>query len=373
MNTEIQQASQRTGVDWRNVGLYLGLTFALTWLLNLTLWRVGFGASIATTALLQLQMLLPAFAAISLSMFAFKESKIYYKNYHERPRWFFYFYLVFTLGFAGLAVLILALPAQAETISAVTGVFNILGLIILIAIRLLSPSGSFARGGISGGKPLQWLLWGLAFILFYTLQTVLNATFNLGQPSDPNTLLAGLSGGQSTGMSAMNLRILLFFQTVIIGPLLGLLMGFGEEYGWRGFLQSELFKLGKRRGVLLLGVIWGIWHYPVIWMGHNYPGQPLWGTLMMTGFTILLGFVLSHVMLKTGSIWLVSFLHALNNQVLAYFAISFYQVDNAVISFGIGIFGLLSMIPIVLLLLRDRVWREEVDKTAESIEPAPIS
>jgi membrane protease YdiL (CAAX protease family) len=67
----------------------------------------------------------------------------------------------------------------------------------------------------------------------------------------------------------------LFVQTVLVGPLLGLLMGFGEEYGWRGYLQSELIKIGKRRGVLLLGLIWGAWHYPVIWMGHNYPGQPL--------------------------------------------------------------------------------------------------
>jgi hypothetical protein len=79
----------------------------------------------------------------------------------------------------------------------------------------------------------------------------------------------------------------------------------------------------------------------------------------MTGFTVLLGFVLGHVMLKTGSVWLVAFLHALNNQVLAYFTIAFYQASDPIFSFGIGLFGLLTMLPIVLLLLRDPVWSDQ--------------
>ena len=56
---------------------------------------------------------------------------------------------------------------------------------------------------------------------------------------------------------------------------------FGEEYGWRGYLQSELFKLGRVRGVLLLGVIWGAYHWPMILMGWNYPGHPLLGLLLI--------------------------------------------------------------------------------------------
>jgi membrane protease YdiL (CAAX protease family) len=159
------------------------------------------------------------------------------------------------------------------------------------------------------------------------------------------------------------LRLLLFFQTALLGPLLGLIMGFGEEYGWRSYLQGELIKLGKVRGVLLLGVIWGVWHYPVIWMGHNYPGYPVWGSLVFTAYTILLGFVLSYAMLKTGSIWLVAFLHAINNQVVTYFYLAFYKPDNTLFSFDIGLYGLLMMLPIVLLLLRDKVWRSEASAT----------
>jgi hypothetical protein len=97
-------------------------------------------------------------------------------------------------------------------------------------------------------------------------------------------------------------------------------------------------------------------------MGQNYPGYPVWGSVVMTGYTILLGFVLSYVMLKTGSIWLVAFLHAINNQALAFLTVAFYQVENPLFSFGIGVYGLLTMLPIVALLLRDKVWRADVEE-----------
>jgi membrane protease YdiL (CAAX protease family) len=325
-------------------------------------------------------MLLPAFCAILLSLFVFKDSPIYRKNYVATmqadddqaegvqlggrkvfgPRWFFYAYLVFTLVYAVMGILALALPEQATTISAVGGGINILMLIVLVVIRALSGKKVFDQAGLKGGKPLHWLLYGLAFVLFYGFSTALNAAFNLGQPSDPVALLEAMSGGQqSVDMPLGVLRMVLFVQTVVAGPLLGLIMGFGEEYGWRSYLQGELVKLGKVRGVLLLGVIWGVWHYPVIWMGHNYPGYPVWGSVVMTGYTVLLGFVLGYVMLKTKSIWLVAFLHAINNQVLAFFTLSFYQVETPLFSFGIGVYGLLTMVPIVALLLRDKIWRTE--------------
>lgn len=58
--------------------------------------------------------------------------------------------------------------------------------------------------------------------------------------------------------NAMPTNVLLLslgLNTVIIGPLLGLIITFGEEYGWRGFLQRESIRLGRIRGVFLLGVI----------------------------------------------------------------------------------------------------------------------
>lgn len=375
--------------NWRNVGLFLVLTFFLSWGLNLLMWlfKITLDQIQVATLLLQLQMLLPAFCAILLSLFVFKDSPLYGNNYlttmqanidlsNDRqeggrkilgPKWFFYSYLFFTLIYALLALLMLIFPVQTALISAISSGVNILMLILLVTIRLLSGGQAFARAGLRGGKPLHWLLYGLGFVLFYVLSTALNALFSLGQPSDPAALLAEISGGQGVDMPINALRLLLFVQTVFIGPLLGLVIGFGEEYGWRGYLQAELVKLGKARGVLLLGVIWGIWHYPVIWMGHNYPGYPVWGSLAMTIYTIILAYVLGYVMLKTDSIWLVTFLHAVNNQVLIFLSLAFYQVENPLLSFGYGFYGLLIMLPIVLLVLRDRVWRSESEPKIQPI------
>jgi membrane protease YdiL (CAAX protease family) len=362
--------------NWHNISLFLGLTFALSWGLNLLMWLAKDNLDQTATLLLQVQMLLPAFCAILLNLFVFKDSPLHSTKYVTTlqpnlkqaeggltggrkvfgPRWFFYTYLLFTLVYAVLALFALIRPKQTMVISALSGGLNMLMVALLLAIRILSGKQSFLRAGLQGGKPLHWLLFGLAFLFFYGLSATLNAAFKLAQPSDPAALLAAMSGGQSVDMALPALRLLLFVQMVIFGPLLGLLMGFGEEYGWRSYLQKELIKLGKVKGVLLLGIIWGIWHFPIVWMGINYPNYPVWGSLTMAGYTILLGFVLSYAMLKTGSIWLVAFIHTINNQSVAFFTIAFYQVNNPVLSFGSGLYGLLIMLPIVALLLRDRVW-----------------
>ena len=97
----------------------------------------------------------------------------------------------------------------------------------------------------------------------------------------------------------MGLYASVFFNAIIIGPILGLIITFGEEYGWRGYLQSELVHLGRIRGVGLLGIIWGIWHWPIILMGYNYPGQPVLGPLLMTGYTVVLSYFLAYAVFKS--------------------------------------------------------------------------
>ena len=84
-------------VNWKQVGAFLGLTFGLTWLLDLALFLNGGLKSPAALISLQFQMLLPAFSAILLGMFFFKDSLINIKNNHSKSRWFTWYYLFFTL------------------------------------------------------------------------------------------------------------------------------------------------------------------------------------------------------------------------------------------------------------------------------------
>ena len=87
MNNEIQTPTDPTAVpaaspvkmvNWKQVGTFIGLTFGLTWLLDLFLYLNGGLTNPAVTLALQFQMLLPAFSAILLGMFFFKDSPIQY-------------------------------------------------------------------------------------------------------------------------------------------------------------------------------------------------------------------------------------------------------------------------------------------------------
>lgn len=146
-------------------------------------------------------------------------------------------------------------------------------------------------------------------------------------------------------------------QSVLLAPFLAIVIAFGEEYGWRGYLQSELFKLGRVRGVILLGLIWGAWHWPLILMGYNYPGHPLLGMVLMALYTTGLAVVLGYAVLRTGSVLLSSYLHALNNQVAAFIvAIGFRPFDPAV-SFLIGIYSVITLAIVAALILRSPSWQ----------------
>jgi uncharacterized protein len=349
--------TQNPKLHSRHVTIFLFLTFLLTWGLDFILWRtVGLEGQSLTLLFLQLQMLIPGFVAILLMRFVFRDNSPYTTQYRSKPVIFLYFYLGMVLSFTVMAVWGIIDPQKSALIGALSGGVNLVVIIALVAIRLISDGQSFAEAGLAGGRIRDWFLWGSGFLAFYILTAFLNSVFNLGRTIDLGDLISQL---QLPGeISPQLFFVLILIQTVAAGSLLSIIFGFGEEFGWRGFLQSELFKSGRLRGVLFLGLVWGAWHYPLVWMGYNYPGHPLLGMVLMTLYTLLLGVVLSHVVLKTGAIWLAAFLHTLNNQTVSFINSFIYQVSDPAYSFTYGIWGLLLALPVVLLLLRDPAWKK---------------
>lgn len=121
---------------------------------------------------------------------------------------------------------------------------------------------------------------------------------------------AAIINAQSeTPVSVQELRQLMMVQIgmgLIISPFVNIINCFGEEWGWRGYLLPRLLKQFKVvPAVLLDGLIWGLWHAPLIVMGHNYgtgyPGYPVTGILAMCVFCIVIGTALSYVTIKTHS------------------------------------------------------------------------
>jgi membrane protease YdiL (CAAX protease family) len=304
-------------------------------------------------------MLLPAFSALLLGTFFFRESPVYFRSNQTASRWFVYFYLLLTgLYLIGLIAAWIR-PEQTMTISSLLLIPNLVGLVLLVVLRWKGGREAFANAGLAGGKWQVWLVYGAGLVVFYGLQTFLNYVFKLGEVVD---LQAAFPQPAGANLPTPVLMLTMALSTVIVGPLLGLIITFGEEYGWRGYLQTELTRLGRIRGVFLLGVIWGVWHWPVIWMGYNYPGQPVIGSIAMVVLCILLSYFLAYAVFKSNGVWTAAYLHALSNQALSFFMLALVMPKSILFSFGMGIYGLALGAIVVLLILRDPVWK--------AVEPA---
>ena len=70
-----------------------------------------------------------------------------------------------------------------------------------------------------------------------------------------------------------------------------------------------------------------------------------------------LGIVLSFAVLKSGSVLLASFLHALNNQVVAFIVLVGFAPFDSAFSFFIGFYGIAMLAVVAFLILRDPIWR----------------
>lgn len=351
----VSEKAERRTVNWPHVCAYIGLSFGLTWLVNLVLYLNGGLKHPVAILVLQFQMLLPAFAAILLGVFFFKNSLIYYRTNHTASRWFIYYYFLMTVVYLAGMIAALAQPSLISTVSGSLLIFSVVGLVLLLVLRWRGGPQSFAGAGMAFGSIRIWLLFGLGLVLFYGLETLLNYVFKLGTLADITKMYPP---GATAAMPPVVLLTTTLLNVIIIGPFLGLIITFGEEYGWRGFLQTELVRLGRIRGVGLLGIIWGIWHWPIILMGYNYPGQPVLGPLLMTGYTVALSYFLAYAVFKSKGVWTAAYLHALSNQAMAFFMAAVVMPVSTAMSFGIGLPALVLCVPVILLILRDPVWKE---------------
>jgi membrane protease YdiL (CAAX protease family) len=123
----------------------------------------------------------------------------------------------------------------------------------------------------------------------------------------------------------------LFVASIVAAPFINAMFGLGEEIGWRGYLLPKLLTLGKPKAYLLLGVIWGLWHLPLIAIGFTYPGQPVLGILAFMALTTAFGIYLNELTLRRRSTILAGWVHGLfNSQKLGIWTLIFPSVDPLV-------------------------------------------
>ncbi len=125
----------------------------------------------------------------------------------------------------------------------------------------------------------------------------------------------GLKQIEAQGLSVQLLMIISLIQCVTYAPAINMFFAAGEEIGWRGFLYPQLkARFGRVRALIIGGVIWGVWHWPLIWLiGYNYGaeyfGYPVAGMLLFCVITTALGIICEWLYEKSGSIWTTSIFH----------------------------------------------------------------
>ncbi|MDX1416822.1 MAG: CPBP family intramembrane glutamic endopeptidase [Candidatus Promineifilaceae bacterium] len=120
-------------------------------------------------------------------------------------------------------------------------------------------------------------------------------------------------GLANSGVPSWLVVVSIAASAILVSPLVNGLATLGEEFGWRAYLQPKLLPLGEKRTYILVGIFWGMWHWPLIWMGFNYPGHPILGSLAMIWFTFLIGTFLGWATLHAGSVWPAVIGHAVIN------------------------------------------------------------
>lgn len=207
--------------------------------------------------------------------------------------------------------------AETGTTIALSQIYLIIGQYVLIIGSVLMWIGYFVAGrerrkfaGLSRNKEGKGILLVLLFVALYMVRIYM-PMFIDGFANDRMSYYGDMYGEL--------VKNPLFYVSLVSIPFnypMTIIAFFGEEYGWRYFLQPIMQKkFGMKPGVILLGVVWGLWHLPVDTMFYTKDSIPQ----MIVGQIITcvsIGIFLGYAYLKTNNIWIPVAMHFLNNNLI---------------------------------------------------------
>jgi membrane protease YdiL (CAAX protease family) len=148
---------------------------------------------------------------------------------------------------------------------------------------------------------------------------------------------------QSLPFFAVNLSIT-FLPITVLGGFFAL----GEEVGWRGYLQDRMVKrFGIRRGLVLLGLLWGYWHLPLVLMGWGFDSHRVLGGLVLFPVsTVFFAIIMGYLYLRTNSIWIPVWFHAAANSAssIVFSGMTFSQSELTIKILWIASWGIAAAI-----------------------------
>ena len=265
-------------------------------------------------------------------------------------------YLAFTFGIAWLVALVILLTGGLAN-SPQVGDNLTLALVLVSTVYMWAPAIAHLLTRLVTGEGWQntylsprfkkgWPYWVAAWVL-PAVFTALGAVLFFGvfprffDPSLNSLRTQFESNGQPAPIDLWTLFLIQIFGGVLLAPVINCLFSFGEEFGWRAYLLPKLIPAGARKAILWMGLIWGIWYWPLIAMGYHYGveywGWPWLGLIVTTWLAVVMGAFLGWVTLRGGSIWPAVIGHAAVNGISGFVLICTQGQPNLLLgplSFG---------------------------------------
>ena len=235
-------------------------------------------------------------------------------------------FLLWTFGLAYLIQLGAAFVANSGNL--MLGRLIIAGMMVVPTLGVLLAGGSLRGLGWNPQLRRNWKSFLIAWFAPIALTAVGAALYFLVFPShfdlSGSNLTAAVGEEALAQLEGQGLTYPLYVLISTVGgvtyaPLINTVVALGEELGWRGFLYPQLkARFGRKTGRLLGGVIWGAWHWPLIWLtGYEYGaacfGFPVVGMLLFCFITVGWGILHDRLYEISGSIWVPALFHGAIN------------------------------------------------------------
>mgnify|MGYP002708911866 CR=1 FL=1 len=280
--------------------IFVIVAYGITYVLGLVMWY-GNTAGIDLSAFPNAQMLYPA-AGVMLAFLLTKKEDV------RMPKGFYRCFLLITA--AAIVIAVLSVVSPNTTVEMQGGTVSIW--ILLVQLVLIGGSVLCWIFILSAGKKrreaygLRWKNWKISLLCILLFLLLYSA----------RTAAAYILAGQGSAIFDIFVSPLTwrYLSMMPINFFLSFVAFFGEEYGWRYYLQPFLQKkFGLRRGVLVLGVVWGFWHLPVDFFYYVTPDMGVIMTVSQIITCVCLGIFFAYAYMKTGNIWVPVAIHFLNN------------------------------------------------------------
>ena len=125
--------------------------------------------------------------------------------------------------------------------------------------------------------------------LVHNLEKLIGASVDTSAMNMPPTPLAMLPLG--------------IFGALMAGLTVNAIFAMAEEIMWRGYLAQAFAGRPFCKKYVTIGVLWGLWHIPLIALGYNYgTANALPGSVLFIGFCVVMSLVLGFVVERTRSV-----------------------------------------------------------------------